>query len=164
MPDEADLPEDSPADAEGGREHHKRECQKLSPVMRDLVREFRIRYPEFQQEMPTRAKATKTQIVYWIGKADEYLSPDSWPDGSRPEAVLRYAAFLLAMSLSGARGGSNGPVASASVGGQSVSYQTNNKYGQGTNHDDLLLMYPPYGPAYAAWRDQCMAEVVAGRT
>lgn len=127
--------------------------------MTTLLRKFKLRYPVFVNppvtEPPTPA-ATDCQIKYWLGDALNDLDPADW-GACYEKAVLVYAAFNLAKSLAemqnGPLGGVAGMVASASVGGESVSYTSNSRFGQGTISDDIYLLYPPYGPDFMALRD-----------
>lgn len=132
------------------------------------LEEFKTRYGEFVNppatDPPTPAVPDDT-IQYWIDDAVAYLGPNRalW-GGCFDRAVLTYAAFNLAKAVGtmqdGPAGGVLGPVASASVGGESVSYANQSRFGQGTSSDDRYLMYPPYGPDFMKLRD----EIIPGGT
>lgn len=132
-----------------------------------LVEEFNIRYPEMLAPPPGQPPATDAQIEYWISDAESFLCPVRWGLNYR-RAVLAYAAAHLAQSLkqalNGPSAGESGPVTSASVGGESVSYGSNSKFGQGSAVDDWMLLFPPYGPEYLMLRDSTMSGVEATRT
>lgn len=91
-----------------------------------------------------------------LDDAVEWLDPAEW-NGAYRRAVFLYAAFQLAKSLAaiadGPISGVSGPTTSASVGGESVGYANNSRFGQGTTSDDEYLKYPPYGTEYMALRD-----------
>lgn len=132
-----------------------------------LLEEFKIRYPEFLVPPPGQTPATDEQIEYWIAEAEDFLCPARWGKNYR-RAVLAWAAAHLAQSLkqglNGPSAGESGPVTSASVGGESVSYGSNSKFGTGTAADDWMLLYPPYGPEYLMLRDSTMSGVQTTRT
>lgn len=135
-----------------------------------LLEEFNFRWPNFKTppvtEPPTPA-ATDEQIQYWLDWAENYLCPNQWGLNYR-EAVLLLAAVMLSSQIraqqDGAIGtGVMGPVASASVGGESVSYGTRGR----TNvrfSDEWFLGYPPYGPEYLFLRDSTILGAAATRT
>ena len=135
-----------------------------------LYEEFVLRYPEFLNPPPSdppQPPATQAQIEYWLGEAEDYLCPDSWGVNFR-RAVLAWAATKLAsvlrQGMNGPAAGEGGPVSSASVGGESVGYQANSRFGRGSAAEDWYLLYPPYGLEYLALRDSTMSGVQATRT
>lgn len=103
-----------------------------------LAEEFDLRYPEFLLPPPGQTAATAPQIAYWLAEAEAFLCPERLGANYRP-AVLAWAAAQVARALkqvlNGAAVGESGPVASAAVGGESVSYSSNSKYGTGTAAD-----------------------------
>jgi hypothetical protein len=132
-----------------------------------LLEEFSLRYPEFSTPPPGQLPATGQQVEYWIAQAELFLCPSRWGATYRP-AVLAWAATHLAASLrqalNGPVTGESGPVASASVGGESVSYSTGQRYGRRSAAEDWMLLYPPYGPEYLALRDSTLSGVESTRT
>lgn len=132
-----------------------------------LLEEFKLRYPEFITVPPGQIPATDEQIEYWLADAESFLCPARWGVNYR-RAVLAYAAAHLAamlkQGLNGPSAGESGPVSSASVGGESVSYATNSKFGSGSSTDDWMWLYPPYGPEYLMLRDSTMSGVETTRT
>lgn len=126
-----------------------------------LAAEFRIRYPEFLDPPEGQKAATLGQIEYWLKEADLELSDVSWPEKIRTKAMMAWAAAHIALALRreamGAGTGESGPVASASVGGESVSYASNGKYGQGTFPQDWWLSVPPYGLEYLKYQQENMS-------
>ena len=132
-----------------------------------LQEEFTIRYPEFLAPPPGQPPATEAQIEYWLAEAEDFLCPARWGKNYR-RAVLAWAAAHLAASLkqalNGPSAGESGPVTGASVGGESVSYGFNSRFGQKGAVDDWMLLYPPYGPEYLMLRDSTMSGVETTRT
>lgn len=132
-----------------------------------LLEEFNLRYQEFMNPPPGQTPATAEQIEYWLAEAEDFLCPARWGKNYR-RAVLAWAAAHLAAALkqglNGPSAGESGPVTSASVGGESVSYGSNSKFGTGTAIDDWMLLYPPYGPEYLMLRDSTMSGVQTTRT
>lgn len=132
-----------------------------------LLEEFMLRYPEFASPPPGQVPATEPQIEYWIAQAELFLCPARWGKNYRA-AVLSWAAAHLAQTLkqglNGPSAGEAGPVTAASVGGESVSYGSNSKFGQGSATDDWMWLFPPYGPEYLMLRDSTMSGVETTRT
>lgn len=132
-----------------------------------LVDEFAIRYPEFDNPPPGQTSATEAQIEYWIAEAERFLTDRRWRENRRA-AILAWAAAHVARALkqglNGPAAGESGPVASASVGGESVSYFRNTGFGTGSSTDDWMLLYPPYGPEYLMLRDGTLSGVEATST
>lgn len=132
-----------------------------------LLEEFKIRFPEFLNPPPGQTAATEDQIIYWIEQAELFLCPSAWGKFYRMAVLTLAAAYLsmmLKQSMNGPASGESGPVASASVGGESVSYGINSKFGAGTSTDDWMWLVPPYGPAYLMLRDSVMSGVEMTRT
>lgn len=132
-----------------------------------FLEEFKMRYPEFVNVPPGQTPATDPQIEYWIAQAELFLCPARWGLNYRPAVLAWAAAHLAAMlkqAMNGPSAGEAGPVTSAAVGGESVSYAANSKFGSGSSADDWMWLYPPYGPEYLALRDSTISGVETTHT
>ncbi len=136
-----------------------------------ILKEFNLRYPGFQNppltEPPTPSY-TDAQIRNFLEWSEEYLCPNAWGSNFR-EAVMLLTAVKLseltfgALNPPGSTSATMGAVASASVGGESVSYGYRGRNNV-RSFDEWLLMYPPYGQSFLALRDSSMAGVAETRT
>lgn len=135
-----------------------------------LLKEFNTRWPQFKNppvtEPPTPA-ATDRQIQYWLTWAENWLCPKAWGRSYR-EATLLLAAVMLASQIKAQQDGPvgagvMGPVASASVGGESVGYGNRGKTAVRFS-DEWFLMFPPYGPEYLWLRDSTIIGATTTRT
>lgn len=135
-----------------------------------LLEEFNLRYSEFQNppvSEPPIPPVTDEQIQYWLDWASSWLCPNAWGLNYR-SAVLALAAVRISEWLWGQMNGPGtagvmGPVAGASVGGESVSYGTR---GRTSVHftDEWFLSFPPYGNEYLFLRDSSILGAASTRT
>ena len=135
-----------------------------------LYDEFLLRYPEFLNppatEPPT-PPAEEEAIHYWLREAEAFLDPAGWGRNFR-RACLAWAAAMISSRLrqgqNGPASGEAGPVVSAGVGGESVGYGLNGRFGTGSFGDQWFLLNPPYGPEFLALRDMTFSGVRETRT
>lgn len=78
-------------------------------------------------------------------------------------AVKLSETTFTSMNPAGSTSATMGPVASASVGGESVSYGNRGRTNVSAV-DEWMLMYPPFGQAFLALRDSSISGVAETRT
>lgn len=124
--------------------------------------EFNLRYPEFLSPPAGQTPVTEEQIEYWLVEAESYLYEPVWGSSYR-KACLAWAATMLSAMLrrkmNGPAVGEPGPVSSVSVGGESTSYLGNGRFADATYTEQMLLLYPPYGPEFLALRNAAIAPI-----
>jgi hypothetical protein len=99
--------------------------------------------------------------------AEEYLCPNTWGSNLREAVMLLCAVKLSEITFANMNpqgtSATMGAVASASVGGESVSYGSRGRSNVRA-FDEWLLMYPPFGQAFLALRDGSISGVAETRT
>ena len=115
---------------------------------------FRLSFPEFDS-------VTDDRVNFYIGKALNYLNDDVF-GSCYDEAALYWTAHQLALSQAringdASSGGASGinPIASATVGGVSVSYHMPNISSMNTTTSSSYRL-TPYGLQYLSIRDSCL--------
>lgn len=138
-----------------------------------LLEEFNLRYPEFLVNPPVSTEDNpipeipEEVVQYWIDWAEDFLCPGQWGSNYRA-AILALAAVRVSAWLQGQINGPGtagvmGPVASASVGGESVGYGVRGR----TNisfTEEWLKNYPPYGDEYLFLRNSSILGAATTRT
>lgn len=135
------------------------------------LEEFNLRYPEFLVNPPVTEpplpQLPQETVEYWLNWAADFLCPNQWGLNYR-SAVLALAAVRISEWLWGQMNGPGsagvmGPVASASVGGESVGYGTRGKTAVRFT-DEWFLSFPPYGAEYLFLRDSTILGAASTRT
>lgn len=92
------------------------------------VEEFRASMPVFDDE----TAYNYDELFFWLTFADQVLTPDKWPEPYRSLGIRLFVAHNIILARrddvtvlgGGIPGGTLGVVASKSVGGASISYNT----------------------------------------